>query len=126
MLQIILNKIKNTLEPQIGEYKGGFCPNRSCSNHILTLKQIMEYFKQRSKQLFIAFIDFKKVYDCVHRKTLLKILRNYGLYPKLVNITGLTLKNSESKVKFEGEISKPYPIRTGLNKAISFHHYYST
>lgn len=87
----------------------------------------MEYFNQRSKQLFITFIDFKKGCDCVHRETLQKMFRNYGLLPKLVSIIGLTLKNTESKVKFWGKIFKLFAIRQGdglstllFNVAIDF------
>lgn len=45
---------------------------------------------------------------------MLKILRIYRLYPKLVNITGLTSINIKSEVKFKGEITEPFIMKTGL------------
>lgn len=114
--RIIYNRIKDQLEKELGEYQGGFRPWRSCPDQILTLKLIISYFKARNRQLIMSFIDFKKAYDCIHRKSLLKILRNFGLHPKLVKMIELTLTDTKSKVKFRSEISDPFKVRTGLRQ----------
>lgn len=114
--RIIYNKIKDQLEKELGEYQGGFRPWRGCPDQILTLKLIMQYYKKQNKQLVIAFIDFKKAYDSIHRITLLRILRNLGLHPKLVKMIELTLTNTKSKIKFRGELSEEFEIKTGLRQ----------
>jgi len=114
--RIIYNRIKEQLDEVLGEYQGGFRPWRSGPEQIITLKLIMAYYKKQNKHLSITFIDFKKAYDCIHRPKMLKILRHFGLHPKLVKIIGLTLTNTKSKVKFRGELSDSFSIRTGLRQ----------
>lgn len=114
--RIILNRIKLQLEKELGDYQGGFRPWRSCSDQIMSLKLIMDYNRKRNRDMVISFIDFKKAYDCIHRESLLKILRHLGLHPKLINLIKLTLTNTKSKVKFRGELSEPFEIKTGLRQ----------
>lgn len=47
---------------------------------------------------------------------MLKILRNFGLHPKLITLIELTLTNTISKVKFRGELSEPFITKTGLRQ----------
>lgn len=116
MSRILYNRCKDQLELELGEYQGGFRPWRSCPEQIITLKLVMDYYKRRQKQQVITFVDFKKAYDCIHRASLLKILRNFGLHPKLIKMIKLTLTNTKSKVKFRGEVSEPFMIKTGLRQ----------
>lgn len=114
--RILYNRIKEQLDQELGEYQGGFRPWRSCAEQIITLKLIMAYYKKQNKPLYITFIDFKKAYDSVHRPSLLKILRNFGLHPKLIRLIELTLTNTNSKIKFRGEMSEPFQVKTGLRQ----------
>lgn len=78
----------------------------------------MAYYK-KNKPLSITFIHFKKAYayDCIHRPSMLKMLRNFGITPKLVKMIGLTLTmNTKYKVKFRGELSDAFSINTGLKQ----------
>ena len=114
--RILYNRCKDQLELELGEYQGGFRPWRSCPEQIITLKLVMDYYKRRQKQQVITFVDFKKAYDSIHRPSMMKILRNFGLHPKLIKMIELTLTNTTSKVKFRGELSEPFPIKTGLRQ----------
>lgn len=73
----------------------------------------MDHYKIKQKQLVITFIDLKKACGCIHRPSMLKILRNLGLDPKLIRMIELTLNNTNSKVKFRGKISESFKIKTG-------------
>lgn len=53
-------------------------------DQIFTLRNIIEQCIKWNSPLLINFIDFKKAFDSVNRKTLWKILRNYGIPSKLV------------------------------------------
>lgn len=116
MSRILYHRCRDQLEEELGEYQGGFRPWRSCPEQIITLKLIMDAYKRRHKQQVITFVDFKKAYDCIHRSSMLDILRNLGLHPKLINMIKLTLVNTKSKVKFRGELSESFTIKTGLRQ----------
>lgn len=58
-------------------------------------------------------------YDCIHRPSMLKMLRNFGITPKLVKMIGFTLtmnRPTKYKVKFRGELSDAFSINTGLKQ----------
>lgn len=63
-------------------------------------------------QLFCIFVDFKKA----GRNSLFRILEEKGLDTKTRDIIKQTLKGTKAKVKFMGEISEPFDIKTGVRQ----------
>ncbi|KAI5720012.1 hypothetical protein M8J77_000651 [Diaphorina citri] len=118
--KILSKALLNRLEPQldncIGEYQGGFRKGRSCVEQILNLKLILKYRKIRGKDIVVTFVDFKKAYDSIDRETLFNTLEEFGADTKTVAIVKESLRNTKSKVKFMGELSDPFEIRTGLRQ----------
>lgn len=112
----LLNRAEPQLDPQLGEYQSGFRKSRSCAEQIFNLKSIISYFKLRSRDLYVVFIDFQKAYDSIDRATLFQTLREFGLDNKTREIIQSTLSNTSSKVKFRTEISESFEIRTGVRQ----------
>jgi hypothetical protein len=57
-------------ETIIGDHQGGFQRNRSTIDHIFCIHQILEKNWVYNEAVHQLFIDFKKAYDSVRRKTL--------------------------------------------------------
>lgn len=114
--KILLNRVEKTLDKQLGEYQGGFRKGRSCTEQIFNLKSIIRHRMLTSKPIVVSFIDFKKAFDSVDRETIDKIIREFGVKRKLANIIRETLTNTISKVKFMGELSQPFEIKTGVRQ----------
>ncbi|KAI5731310.1 hypothetical protein M8J77_008047 [Diaphorina citri] len=110
------NRLEDQLDQEIGEYQGGFRKGRSCVEQILNLKFVIRYRKVRSKDTFITFVDFKKAYDSIDRETLFNVLEEFGADEKTVTIIRQTLTNTESKVKFAGEVSRSFNVQTGVRQ----------
>jgi len=71
----ILHRFEKYLSKIIGEYQCGFMKDKSTSDCIITLKQIMEKFYDYDKDLHLIFIDFQQAYDSINRnrfKTIVK------------------------------------------------------
>jgi len=83
---VILNRMKSEIDRHLREEQAGFRNNRSCNEQIFTLRNILEQCKEFQKSLAINFIDFKKAFDNVHRESIWKILRLYGIPHKIINI----------------------------------------
>lgn len=97
----LLNRLEAQLDPQIGDYQGGFRKGRSCTEQILNLKFIIRYRRQRAKDIHVTFVDFKKAYDSIDRETLFNTLEEFGADDKSVAITKNFNKN-EIKSKIYG------------------------
>ncbi|VDP56916.1 unnamed protein product [Schistosoma margrebowiei] len=57
---------------------------RSCTDQIATLRIIVEQSVEWNSSLYINFIDYEKAFDSVDRRTLWKLLRQYGFPEKIV------------------------------------------
>ena len=73
---IINNRLMAWYTPQ-REQAGGQ-KERSCIEHIFTLRLWINFCKRKRKKLFIAFIDFSKAYDRVPRGKLFSLLMGLG------------------------------------------------
>jgi len=63
-----------------------------------------------------GFIDFKKAFDSVHRPSLWKILKYYGIPDRFINIFKALYINSSVRTQSSLRSSQ------GFDKAASFHH----
>ena len=54
----------------LGEEQAGFRVGYSTVDHIFTLHAIIEQYKARKKQLYCAFVDYRKAFDSVRRAIL--------------------------------------------------------
>ena len=92
--KIIHTRLAGTLDEYIRQEQAGFRPGRSCSDHIFTLVQILAQSKEWNAPLYANFIDFEKAFDSIHRDSLWKILRHYGIPSKLVNVINTALTDA--------------------------------
>ena len=76
----------DTVDPQLRDEQAGFRQNRSCTDQIATLQIIVEQSLEWNSSLYINSIDFEKTLDSVDRETLWRLLRNYDIPIKIVNL----------------------------------------
>ena len=119
--KIILNRLCAGIDPQLHNEQAGFRKGKSCSDHIFTLRQILEQSKEWNTTLYATFIDLEKAFDSVHRESLWKILRHYGIPSKIVNIICMLYVDFKAKVICGSQLSESFRIR---NKDVSYHHFY--
>ena len=81
---MILNRIQPKIDSHLRMNQNGFRPERSTTAHILPLRRLTEGVKERNLKATLVFIDFKKVFNSVHRGQMLEILRGYGIPEQLV------------------------------------------
>ena len=62
----------------------GFRANRSCTDHIVTLRIIVEQSLAWNLPLYATFVDLEKAFDNVNHATLWKILHYYGIPEKFI------------------------------------------
>jgi predicted alpha/beta-fold hydrolase len=112
----ILDRIKPWAEDILGDYQAGFRQNRSITDQIFILKQIFQKMWEFDREVHVLFIDFKKAYDCIHRESLLNVLRQFKLPQKLINLIKANILHTEIKIKVGNIVSQGIPVSTGLRQ----------
>ena len=113
---ILLSRLIPYAEEIIGDHQCGFRRNRSTTNHILCIRQILEKKWERNEAVYQLFIEFKKAYDSLRREALYKILIEFGIPKKLIRLIKMCLTETYSRVRVGKNLSEMFPIRNGLKE----------
>jgi hypothetical protein len=100
----------------LGIHKCGFHHNRSTTDHIFCICQILEKKWEYNGTVHQLFIDFKKAYYSIKRQVLYNILLEFGMPKKLVRLTKMCLNETYSKVCVGKLFSDTFPIQNGLKQ----------
>jgi len=104
---ILLSSLIPYAEEVIGYHQCGFRRNRSTTDHIFCIRQMLEKKWEPNEAVHQIFIDFKKAYDSVRRKVLYNILIEFGVPEKLVRLIKMCLTETYSRVRV-GKICLTY------------------
>lgn len=97
--RIIYQRLQPHLEPFLLGTQNGFRGGRSCAEHILTLRRLIEECETRSKLgAVLIFVDFAKAFDSIDRDVLFDILTAYGVPRKLIDVIKAIYSYSRSCV----------------------------
>jgi sorting nexin-29 len=113
LLNILLSRLCPYLDEIIRDHQCGFRHNRSTTDEIFCIRQILEKNGSTMRQ-YILFINFKKAYDSVRREVLYNILIEFGVPMKLVRLIKMCLNETYSKVCIGKHLSDSFPIKNCL------------
>ena len=91
--KIIMTRMKTTVDKLLRPEQAVFRKGRGTTEHIFTLRNILEQCNEWQRKIYVNFVDFEKAFDNVHRESLLKILRHYGIPEKLVKLIQIFYRN---------------------------------
>ena len=66
--------------------------------------------------LYANFIDFEKAFDSIHRDSLWKILRHYGMPSKLVNVIKMFYSDFKSQVICNAALTEVFSVTKGVKQ----------
>jgi len=69
---ILLSRLITYAKEIIGDHQYGFQCNRSTTDHIFFIHQILEKKWEYNEEVHQLFIDFKKAYDSVRRRSYIR------------------------------------------------------
>jgi hypothetical protein len=99
LLIVLLNRLKNQLDPYLSEEQAGFRKDRSTVHQILTLRLLTEKAKRQDKKIYNCFIDFQKAFDTIKHKIIWAMLKSYGVDTKMVTLLQKIYEKSLSAVR---------------------------
>jgi len=113
---ILLSRLIQYAEEVTGDHQCGFRRNRSTTDHIFCIWQILEKKWKYNEAVHQLFTDFKIAYDSVRREVLYNILIEFGIPKKLVVLIKLCLTETYSRVRVGKNLSDMFPIRNDLKQ----------
>ena len=113
---ILLSRLRPFAEEIIGDHQCGFRRNRSATDYIFCIREIIEIKWEHIEAVHQLFIDFKKAFDSVRREALYNILIEFGIPKKLVRLIKMCLTETYSRVRVGKNLSEMFPIRNGLKQ----------
>ena len=108
--------IRRSIDPPLCNEQAGFWKCKSCSDHIFTQRQIVEQSKEWNTTLYETFIDLEKPFDSVHRESLWRLFRHYGISSKILNIIRMLYSNLKAKVICGPQLSENLSTKTGVKQ----------
>jgi hypothetical protein len=114
--RVLLNRMKEAVDPKLRDHQAGFRKNRSCTDQIATLRIILEQSMEWNSPLYVNFIDYEKAFDSVDRQSLWKLMRHYGIPGKITNIIKNSYENMSCRVVHGRQLTDAFQVQTGVRQ----------
>ena len=76
--RIILERLKHAPDHKLRCEQAGFGKDKSCADHIASLRIIIEQSTEWQNTLYINFIDFEKAFDRVDRNIIWQLMGHWS------------------------------------------------
>ena len=115
----ILNKrLYAWFEDKIAEEQAGFRQNYSTVDHIFVLNAIVQkHLEKRGAKMYLAFVNFRKVFGSVRLCKLLETLQKEGVSGKLAGIIKAVYNSLLSCVRMNNEYTDCFECPNGVRQA---------
>ena len=116
---VINDRIHSFLETNdiLGNEQSGFRKGHSTMDHVFALHCLIDvYLQRKKKELFCAFIDYKKAFDSVQRGLLWGKLLNFGVNGKVLHVIRDMYAKAKSCVKTRHGLSQFFVSNVGLRQ----------
>ena len=88
---------------ELPDVQAGFRKGRGTRDQIANICWIMEKTREFQKNIYICFIDYAKVFDCVDHKKLWKILKEMGISQYLTCVLRNLLQVRKQQLELDME-----------------------
>jgi hypothetical protein len=118
---IILNqRLVDIVETELGDYQSGFRPNRSTTDNIFMIRQIIKKCYEYGIAIHNIFVDYTYAFYLIKRDKIVDALIQYIIPPKLIRLVKLTLENTMAKVKVNNTYSSEFRVESGVKHGLAF------
>ena len=113
---VLHERLTPLAESQIGHYQAGFRKDKSTTDQIFCIRQIVQKSFELNVETHHLFIDFKAAYDTINREELWLILAELSIPNKLIRLIRATLNGVMCCVKVQSALSEFFECKRGLRQ----------
>lgn len=96
--------------------QAGFRSGRSTVDNVFVLRHVINKYKADKKPVYVAFIDFKKAYDCVDRELLWRCLAKLGVHGATMNTLREMHEDVQMRVRLNGHLGTGFQAGRGVRQ----------
>lgn len=113
---ILHKRLSSVLDPTLRREQAGFRPGRSCTDHINTLRIIVEQANEWQAPIYLLFVDFEKAFDSLDRRAMWTALSDQGVPDKLLNIIQSMYRDAKCRVFHRGQLGREFNVASGVKQ----------
>ena len=106
LVDVILQRLHLLVESMYPQSQSGYSNGSSTIDGIFTLRQLIEKTREQRRCLYMAFVDFVKVFHTVNCKLLFIILHKLGCPPKFIRIIKKLYTDVHARLIVDGELNQ--------------------
>jgi sorting nexin-29 len=114
--KVLSSRLEPLTEDFLSEYQAGFRKQRSTSDQLFGIRQIVQKSYEMNVETLHLFIDFRAAYDSIDREGLWKIMAESSFPHKLIRLLKATLAKVMCCVKVQASTSNMFECKVGLRQ----------
>ena len=116
LARCIIMRMRDAVDSRLRKEQGGFRPHRGTGMQIFILRNIIEQSLEWNATLYLVFVDYEKAFDSIHRETLWKIMRHYGIPEKYIRLIMMFYDRSKCSVITEAGVGPWFDVKSGVKQ----------
>ena len=95
-----MGRLRKKIEEEVNMVivvQAGFRQGRGSRDHIFNIRLIIEKWREFNVNLYLAFIDYSKAFDCVQHQKLWEIMEKMGFPTHLKQLTSLLYLDQQAE-----------------------------
>ena len=118
--KILANILCRRFQPHylgiVGDYQAGFMPGRSTTDNIFIVRQVCEKYREYGRTAWHVFVDYRQVFDSIHRPSLWLILRSLNVPENIIRLAKACYNDSWCRVRVGGDLTDVFSMQRGLRQ----------
>ena len=103
MLKILQARLQQYMNRELPDVQAGFRKGRGTREQMANIRWIIEKAREFQKNIYFCFIDYAKVFDCVHHNKLWKILKQMGIPDHLTSSWEICMQVRKQQLELDIE-----------------------
>ena len=116
LARLLATRLGPALDKAISPEQTAFLPRRLIGCNIFALRHLPYLLRRQHRSAIVAFLDFAKAYDTVHRDFLMAAMTELGAGPKLCSWVTTLLASTKAQALVNGYLSDPVTMAAGVRQ----------
>lgn len=115
-LKIIHGRIYNKCEKEISPTQFGFRQGFGTREALFSLTVLLQKCRDQRKDVYLAFIDYQKAFDCISHTDLIRLLQEKKVDENDLRFIRNLYENQTAAVRLQTESTDKFPVERGVRQ----------